>query len=57
VDTFIVVVAGIFAVVMMFMLPKYARFINNQPKQHMEIMRQKEEEEKAKKKDDEPRQD
>ena len=48
-DTFIVVLAGVFAVGMLFMLPKYARFINNQPKQHMESMRQKAEEEKAEK--------
>ncbi len=56
-DTFIVVLAGIFAVGMMFMLPKYAKFINNQPKQHMEMMRQKEEEEKAKKNGEEKNQD
>lgn len=56
-DTFILVVAGVFAVVMMFMLPKYARFINTQPKQHMERMRQQEEEEKAAGNGEEPRQD
>ena len=32
-------------------------FINNQPKQHMEMMRQKEEEEKAKKNGEEKNQD
>ena len=56
-DTFIVVLAGVFAVGMMFMLPKYAKFINNQPKQHMERMRQKAEAEKAAKSGEEQSQD
>ena len=56
-DTFIMVVAGVFAVGMLFMLPKYAKFINNQPKQHMERMRQKAEEEKAAKSGEEKNQD
>ncbi len=56
-DTFILVLAGVFAVGMLFMLPKYARFINNQPKQHMEIMRQKAEEEKTAKSGEEQSQD
>lgn len=43
-DTFILVIAGVFAVVMMFMLPKYAKFINNQPKEHMKRMQEQEEE-------------
>jgi len=47
VDTFILVLAGVFAVGMFLLLPKYARFINNQPKLHMERMRQQAEEEKA----------
>ena len=56
-DTFIMVVAGVFAVGMLFMLPKYAKFINNQPKQHLERMRQKAEEEKAAKSGEEKSQD
>lgn len=56
-DTFIMVVAGVFAVGMLFMLPKYAKFINNQPKQHMERMRQKAEEEKAAKSGEEKNQE
>lgn len=56
-DTFIMVVAGVFAVGMLFMLPKYAKFINNQPKQHMERMRQKAEEEKAAKSGEQQSQD
>ena len=56
-DTFIVVVAGAFAVGMLFMLPKYAKFINNQPKLHLERMRQKAEAEKAAKNEEEPSQD
>ncbi len=51
------VVAGVFAVGMLFMLPKYAKFINNQPKQHLERMRQKAEEEKAAKSGEEKNQD
>ena len=39
-DTFILVIAGVFAVVMMFMLPKYAKFINNQPKEHKKRMQE-----------------
>lgn len=39
-DTFILVIAGVFAVVMLFMLPKYARFINTQPKEHMKRMQE-----------------
>jgi hypothetical protein len=57
VDTFILVIAGVFAVVMLFMLPKYARFINTQPKEHMEKMRQQEEAEKAAKSGEKPGQD
>ena len=56
-DTFIVVVAGVFAVGMLFMLPKYARFINNQPKEHMEKMRQQAEEEKSANSGEEKNQD
>lgn len=56
-DTFLVVISGIFAIGMFIMLPKYARFINNQPKQHLELMRQKAEEEKAAKNGEEKRQD
>lgn len=56
-DTFIMVVAGAFAVGMLFMLPKYAKFINNQPKQHLERMRQKAEEEKAAKSGEQQSQD
>ena len=56
-DTFILVIAGVFAVVMMFMLPKYAKFINNQPKEHLERMRQQEEEKNAQKSGDEKNQD
>ena len=48
-DTFILVIAGVFAVVMMFMLPKYAKFINNQPKEHMKRMQEQEEEGKDQK--------
>jgi hypothetical protein len=47
VDTFILVIAGVFAVVMLFMLPKYARFINTQPKEHMKRMQEQEEAEKS----------
>ncbi len=38
----------IFAVVMIFMLPKYARFIHEQPKKHMEqrLAQEKKEEQK-----------
>jgi len=43
------VIAGVFAIGMFILLPKYARFINSQPKQHRERMRQKVEEEKAEK--------
>lgn len=46
-DTFILVIAGVFAVVMLFMLPKYARFINTQPKEHMKRMQEQEEAEKS----------
>ena len=56
-DTFIMVIAGAFAVGMLFMLPKYAKFINNQPKLHLERMRQKAEAEKAAKSEEEPSQD
>ncbi len=56
-DTFIMVLAGVFAVGMMFMLPKYAKFINNQPKEHLERMRQQEEEEKAEKSGEEKNKD
>ena len=56
-DTFILVLAGVFAVVMLFMLPKYARFINNQPKQHLERMREKEEAEKTVKNGEDQSQD
>jgi len=51
------VLAGVFAVGMMFMLPKYAKFINNQPKEHLERMRQQEEEEKAEKSGEEKNKD
>lgn len=51
------IVAGAFAVGMMFMLPKYAKFINNQPKEHMEKMRQQAEEEKSAKSGEEKNQD
>jgi hypothetical protein len=57
VDTFILVIAGVFAVIMLFMLPKYARFINNQPKEHMERMRQQAEEENTARNGEAPRQD
>jgi hypothetical protein len=57
VDTFILVIAGVFAVVMLFMLPKYARFINTQPKEHMKRMQEQEEQERASKSGEEPRQD
>ena len=56
-DTFIMVLAGVFAVGMMFMLPKYAKFINNQPKEHLERMRQQEKEEKAEKSGEEKNKD
>jgi hypothetical protein len=56
-DTFLVVISAIFAIGMFILLPKYARFINNQPKQHLELMRQKAEEEKAKKNGEEKSQD
>lgn len=56
-DTFILVIAGVFAVVMMFMLPKYAKFINSQPKEHMKRMQEQEEEEKAQKSGEEKNQD
>ena len=56
-DTFIMVVAGAFAVGMMFMLPKYAKFINNQPKEHIEKMRRQAEEEKSAKSGEEKNQD
>ena len=51
------VLAGVFAVGMMFMLPKYAKFINNQPKEHLERMRQQEKEEKAEKSGEEKNKD
>jgi uncharacterized ion transporter superfamily protein YfcC len=57
VDTFILVIAGIFTVVMFIMLPKYARFINNQPKEHMKRMQEQEEAEKSAKSGDEKNQD
>jgi len=57
VDTFILVIAGIFTVVMFIMLPKYARFINNQPKEHMKRMQEQAEEEKAQKSGEEKNQD
>ena len=37
------ILAGIFAVGMLILLPKYARFIHNQPKMHLEKKRQQEE--------------
>lgn len=56
-DTFILVIAGVFAVVMLFMLPKYARFINNQPKEHMKRMQEKAEQEQGAKNGDNPGQE
>lgn len=56
-DTFILVIAGVFAVVMLFMLPKYARFINTQPKEHMKRMQEQAEEENSTKNGTEPGQE
>jgi hypothetical protein len=47
VDTLIMVIAGVFAVGMLIMLPKYARFINTQPKEHMKRMQEQAEQEQT----------
>lgn len=41
-ETVFMILAIGFAVVMLFLLPKYAKFIHQQPKAHMEKMREKE---------------
>lgn len=46
-DTLIMVIAGVFAVGMLIMLPKYARFINTQPKEHMKRMQEQAEQEQT----------
>lgn len=51
------VLAGIFAVGMMILLPKYAKFIHAQPKLHIEKMRRQEEEDNDAKKGQNPPQD
>ena len=56
-DTLILVIAGIFTVVMFIMLPKYARFINTQPKEHMKRMQEQEEAKKSAKSGEEKNQD
>ncbi len=46
-ETFLTILAIVFAGVMLYLLPKYAKFIHQQPKMHMEKMRLEEEQKKA----------
>ncbi|MFQ5449919.1 MAG: hypothetical protein ACE5E9_04785 [Nitrospinaceae bacterium] len=46
-ETVFFILGIVFAGVMLFMLPKYAKFINEQPKARLEEIRRKELEEKA----------
>lgn len=56
-DTLIMVIAGVFAVGMLIMLPKYAKFINTQPKEHMKRMQEQAEQEQAAKSGEKPGQE
>lgn len=52
-ETVLTILAVIFAGGMLYMLPKYAKFIHQQPKLHQEQMRKRQEEEANKNKSEE----
>jgi hypothetical protein len=57
VETFILLLAGVFTVVMLILLPKYAKFIHNQPKMQLDKNRQLEDEHNPAKNRENPEQD
>lgn len=56
-ETFILVMAGVFTVVMLILLPKYAKFIHNQPKMQLDKNRPLEDEHDPAKNRETPRRD
>lgn len=56
-ETLIMVMGSIFTVGMLILLPKYAKFIHNQPKMHLDKKRQEEEDENSINDQKNPRQD